>query len=165
MQSDRLAVDVPEVNHLASSTIKVGPYPHRLEGTYRNRPAQFAAWVGCVAAVPLVVAAMTLSHGAATLGVLGALLLGALAGAVVIGQRGVRPRLEVTREGIVIVNPDQTRSLTWAQIQAFECRDAVVVLTDRNEQVVVSALPTRAWGEPVSALADRLNTRLAEARG
>ena len=164
MQRGAARADGLEVKHLAGSLIKVGPFPQRLEGTYRNRPAYFAAWVGCLAAVPVLVAAMTLWHDGLVSGILVALLVAALAGTVVIGQRGVRTRFEVSREGVVVVNPDQTRSLTWAQIQAFECGTAVVVRTDRDEELVVSALPTGTWSGLVTALTDRLNTRLAEAR-
>ena len=166
MQGGREVADAAEVNQLLSSTIKVGPHPDRLEGTYRNRPAQFAIWVGCIAVLALVVLALVVSPSR-SLAMSGAGVLVAAAAVVtafVVGRRGVRPRFEVTPEGVCVVNPAQTRSLTWAQIEAFDCAETLVVRTGGHDDVAVNALPTRSWGGPVATLADRLNARLDEAR-
>jgi Bacterial PH domain len=159
MQLPGSPVDSVEMSHLASSTIKVGPHPERLEGTYRNRPAYFALWVGCIAVVPLVVAALVLRHDPAWIGGGILALVATLAGAVLIGRRGVRPRFEVSRDGVVVVNPAQLRRLTWDQIEAFQCRQTLVVRTTEGEQIHVWALPSRVWGGPVAALTERLNSR------
>jgi hypothetical protein len=158
-------VDSAEVNRLAASIIKVGPHPDRLEGTYRNRPAYFALWVGCIALVPLVVAALLLWPDSAWIGGGILALVATLAGAVVIGRRGVRPRFEVSRDGVVVVNPAQTRTLTWDQIQAFECRQSLVIRTTDDEYIDVWALPSRVRGGPVAALTERLNSRARTTNG
>jgi hypothetical protein len=165
------SVDEPQMSRLRSSTIKVGPHPDRLEGTYRNRPAYLAVWVSCVLAAPLAAAAMLVATGGAEL-VAGAVVLGAaLGGAVLVGRYGVRPRFEVGAEGVRIVNPTQSWSLSWDQVTRFACRDLLVVVTEDGECLGVSALPARGWGAdrfgrpgPVADLADRLNARVAEAR-
>jgi Bacterial PH domain len=153
------------MSHLTASTIKVGPHPERLEGTYRNRPAYFALWVGCATVAPLVIAALTLRHDRAWIGGGIVALVAALAGAVLIGRRGVRPRFEVSRDGVVVVNPAQTRTLTWDQIEAFECRQTLVVRTTDGEHIHVWALPSRVWGGPVTTLTERLNSRLLTTNG
>ena len=104
MQGGREVADAAEVNQLLSSTIKVGPHPDRLEGTYRNRPAQFAIWVGCIAVLAFVVLALALSPSR-SLAMSGAGVLVAAAAVVtafVVGRRGVRPRFEVTPEGVCV---------------------------------------------------------------
>jgi hypothetical protein len=159
MQLRGSPVDSAKMSHLASSTIKVGLHPERLEGTYRNRPAYFALWVGCLAVVPLVVAALILRHDPTWIASGSLALLATLAGVVLVGRRGVRPRFEVSGDGVIVVNPAQTRMLTWGQIQAFECGQTLVVRTTEDEHIDVWALPSRVRGGPVATLTERLNSR------
>jgi hypothetical protein len=162
------AADKPQMSRLRSSTIKVGPHPDRLEGTYRNRPAYLAVWVTCVLVALGTAAAMSTWSDRSSLVAGAVVLVAALAGAGVAGWYGVRPRFEVRAEGVTIVNPTQTWSLAWSEVAEFASHDQLVVTTEDGELIGVSALPPRGWGGhrlgrpgPVAELTDRLNARLA----
>jgi hypothetical protein len=94
-------------------------------------------------------ALVALGGGSAVLGLLGevawtdallAVLMG-LAGAAWIWSMTVRPRMEVSRRGVVVVNPVRTIEIPWAEVDSFDCHHSLAVCRTDGSSVAVAALP------------------------
>lgn len=75
---------------------------------------------------------------------------------------GVRPRLLVDREGLVVVNPVRTIEIPWADVDSFDCHHALAVRRRDGSSVTVSALPANGLRRIVSGTPGRVD-RLAMA--
>lgn len=108
-----------------------------------------AAFLGLVGEVPW------LDAGLAT-------LMG-VTGAAWIWSLGVRPRLEISRAGLVVVNPVRTIEIPWAEVDSFDCQHSLEVRRRDGSSVVVAALPADGLRRVISATpgrVDRLAIRL-----
>jgi hypothetical protein len=114
---------------------------------------------------------LALSVAATLLGFLGevawvdailASLMG-LVGAALAWSWAVRPRLEVSHRGLVVVNPVRTVEVTWAEVDSFDCHHSLSVRRRDGSNVVVAALPANGLRRIITATpgrVDRLAIRL-----
>lgn len=111
---------------------------------------------------------LALGGGAAILGLLGEVAwldaglatLTGLIGATWIWSMAVRPRLAVSRRGLVVVNPVRTIEIPWTEVDSFDCHHSLAVCRSDGSSVVVAALPASGLRRIISATPGRVD-RLA----
>jgi hypothetical protein len=112
------------------------------------------------AAVVLVAPAPALAWGA------GAVALGA-ALAWLAYRCYLAPKVVVSADGVLVVNPFQRRLVPWDDIEAFDSRPGLTVVRRDGRAVTAWALPTPFSTRPASGeetLADHLTRRLEAER-
>lgn len=130
-------------------------------GTYFDAKVRGTGLIGCALL-------LALGGAAAFLGLLGevawldaglATLMG-LIGAAWIWSMAVRPRLEVCRRGLVVLNPVRRIEIPWAEVDSFDCHHSLAVCRSDGSSVVVAALPASGLRRIISATPGRVD-RLA----
>jgi hypothetical protein len=133
-------------------------------GTYFDANVRRVGVVGCTAL-------FALGGVAALLGFVGEIpwvdailaLLTGLIGAGWVWSWTVRPRLEIGRRGLIVVNPVRTIEVNWAEVDSFDCHHSLSVCRSDGSNVVVAALPANGLRRIIGATpgrVDRLAIRL-----
>lgn len=133
-------------------------------GTYFDAGVRRVGVIGCTAL-------FALGGLAALLGFVGEIPWGdailaaltALTGGALLWSGSVRPRLEVSPRGVIVVNPVRTLEISWAEVDSFDCLDSLSVCRSDGSRVVVAALPANGLRRIISATpgrVDRLAIRL-----
>lgn len=130
-------------------------------GIYFDTGVRRTGLIGCAILVAL-------AGGAAFLGLSGEVAwldaglstLTGLIGATWIWSMAVRPRLEVSGRGLVVVNPVRAIEIPWALVDSFDCHDSLTVCRSDGSTVVVAALPASGLRRIISSTPGRVD-RLA----